>query len=73
MLFNVILLLSFNTAAVAVVMTLSTILQRNTVENCMEHVSRLFFYAGFESAIHMDDTLPFGTENRPKFNSASLY
>jgi hypothetical protein len=54
-------------------MTLSTIWQRNTVENHMEHVSRLYFYAGFESAINMDGTLPLSTKSRPKCNSASLY
>jgi hypothetical protein len=54
-------------------MTLSTIWSINTVENRMEHVSRLYFYAGFDYAIHMDGTLPLSTENGPKCNSASLY
>jgi hypothetical protein len=54
-------------------MTLSTIWQRNTVESRMEHVSRLYFHAGFDSAIDMDGTLPLRTENRPKCNSAYLY
>jgi hypothetical protein len=69
----VILLLSYNAAAVAVVMTLSTIWQSNTVENRMKYVYRLYVYAGFKSAIIMDGTLPLSTKNRPKCNSASLY
>jgi hypothetical protein len=55
----VILLLSYNTAAVAVVMALSTIWQRNTVEKRLEHVSRLYIHAGFDYAIHMGGTCLF--------------